>query len=137
MSQFYNQQRWIQLHEDQCGTRFAAINLAIHEARHKMQVVSHPILDSEALSWVISGSPPESIFMNNSTDILSRIRDYVYDNTSYMSNIDIQEAVLDSILTSYEYGYLIYVYHDIPDVYYSKVRVATNKLWGSLYSEIL
>lgn len=86
----------------QLGSSFAATMYIAQEARRRRASLNYYVLDSQVISWVVSGSKPKPL------PKISKRRNYrnspIYDKLELVDDIEVREAVIASIrlsLTNY------------------------------------
>lgn len=117
------------------GNPYIAIKDVVEDAR-AIALQNPVLLDSEALSWVLSGEEPQ---------IISKYNKYVrrkLSQNSYISNIlsevddeDVKAAVYESISASKRANYLVYVYTNISEIHrQARVRILVRMIWYNLHN---
>ena len=76
---------------DHLGSAFAAVNYIASEARHLATTRDESILDSEAISWVLTGQCPEHLKIPRSHSISGR--SYMHELLVNVDNPDIVRSV--------------------------------------------
>lgn len=110
---------------------YSAINYIANQSRNLTKSTNNLILDSEAISWFLTGEKPsilsdiDKIKKQNRKKIV-----HITDILSYVDDISVCESAMTSLRVSKQAGYLIYVYKDVPDEdRQARVRVLTRILW--------
>ena len=124
------------------GSTYAAVRFITIKARTISSRYNYYVLDSEAISWVLSGEKPESAIryeqeLKQHKRIQSLSTKYilsVVDETlCYVEDESVCKSVRASIKASKEARHLVYVYIDLDDDYqHSRVRILTRMIWYSL-----
>lgn len=118
---------------DKLGSPFSAIHYISQSARKKREEVDYSILESEAITWVLTGVAPKlrarHRFNRLSMPLIDELLSYVDD-----------EEVSQSVRTSYEESmkahHLIYHYHNnLDDNRKSRVRILTRMIWYNIEQE--
>lgn len=117
------------------GSTFAAINYVACMARIKLIENNNQILQSQAISWVLTGNEPK--YKTQKIDPLSQtIRPIIDEMLCYIDDELVRESIRCSYEASVKADHLIYMYHpDLPDGYHAKVRIILNMIWENIYDE--
>lgn len=114
---------------DQCGSTFAAANLAAKTARNLMKGTNDQLLDSKVLSWAITGKKPdvtESKAYHKKDFGWECLRDML----CYVDDEDVRQSVTDSYRASRRARHLIYCYNSgLDEPRRSRVRILTRMAW--------
>jgi len=114
----------------QCGSPYAAVNFIAKSARNKLLEVNNQILDSEAISWVLTGIAPEikkrhKVYYLNGNHI-----SYLDDVLSCVDDVEVCQSVRDSYFISCKANHLIYSYNpELDNDRQARVRVLTRMIW--------
>lgn len=136
MSNFWTDDEQFNRYVSNFGSRFAAVVYVSELARIHAKRAHNRILESEAISWVLTGDKPQILNnMEHANTSRSRLKlDYILDKLCYVEDIDVRDAVYSTLKYSIQASHLIYVYNNIKDVYrQSRVRVLSNMLWDELH----
>lgn len=112
-----------------CGSEYVAALVVAKQARNKVQRCDVPLLDSQAIDWVVSGREPEQV----TRDRRKSARDkwsYARDILSEVSDSDIARSVVSSLRISAKSSELCYVYAEGTDDYQRRrIRILCNLIW--------
>lgn len=136
MSNFWTDDKQFNRYVSNFGSRFAAVVYVSELARTRAKRAHNRILESEAISWVLTGDKPQILNnMEHANMPRSRLKlDYILDKLCYVEDIDVRDAVCSTLKYSIQASHLIYVYNNIKDVYrQSRIRVLSNMLWDELH----
>lgn len=117
------------------GSNFAAIVYVSKLARHRAKSVDNCITESQAISWVITGVRPKRVEEYLKYKKLRQTADirYAEDRLLYIDDIEVREAVRQSITMSREQGHLIYSYNSIvSEPRRARVRILSNMIWDEM-----
>ena len=116
------------------GSTYAAVDYIAKSARRKLKVTNNRILESEAISWVLTGVSPK---LRNRIDDVSHIpANYVDEILCYVDNENICNSVRDSYAASIQVRHLIYCYQkDLDKHEQSRVRILLRMVWYNIISE--
>lgn len=136
MSNFWTDDEQFNRYVSNFGSRFAAVVYVSELARIHAKRAHNKILESEAISWVLTGDRPQ--ILNDTKHIIrsrSRLKlDYVHDKLCCIDDIDIKDAVYTTLKYSVQSSHLIYLYNNVNDeCRQSRVRVLSNILWDELF----
>lgn len=113
----------------QLGSPYAAVNFVAKSARNKLLATNNQILDSEAISWVLTGIAPELRKRRKIYDYSVTIR-YIDDVLACVDDEEVCECVRNSYEQSLESKHLIYSYNnELDDDRKARVRVLTRMIW--------
>lgn len=119
--------------ESRCGgSKFAAVNYLAKQARINLKQVNNTILDSQALSWALTGKQPEIHPDRKSVgdDFITIKLNYLDELLCYVDDEEVCESVVDSFYESLEKRHLIYVYNnDLDESRKARVRILTRMIW--------
>lgn len=132
-----NIDKWIEV----CGgNKYAATRVFIRAVRSLAKKYNYLILDSEAISWLLTGEKPKIIEWNakyGRRKLASHLN-YMDDLMTSVDDDTIKDAVRDSVAQSLEQHHLIYVWKGSLDEYRaSRVRVLTRMIWYNLQEHSL
>ena len=119
------------------GCSYAAISVVVKEARRLAKKYNYIILDSEAISWVVTGRKP--ITLDKYLNVVRTRKPpeiaFIDDILSGVDDNDVCKCVRQSVKDSLEANHLIYVYTDIPDEgRQARVRILTRIIWYNLHN---
>lgn len=118
---------------DQYGSPYAAANAAANAARDLVKLYDNKILDSEAISWCITGEAPKILatMQSNKSIPYERYVSYQIDELlNYVEDPDVVESVRISFRESTIARHLIYVYNSrMDEPRRTRVRVLTRMIW--------
>lgn len=120
---------------EKLGSPFAAVNFVAKSARARRQSVDNRILESEAITWVVTGIQPK--LRNKMPDInqLGNVS-YLDEVLSYVDDEQVVESVRASYCESTKAHHLIYCYHNsLDDNRKARVRVLTRMVWYNIRQE--
>lgn len=100
------------------GNRYAAVNYICKLARQNMNCSPRRILDSEALSWAITGEQPRPIKRSNTAKLYLSLP--VSQTLQLVDNIAVRKSVIRSLSASIyhhicKYGNTLYIAEDVPN----------------------
>lgn len=119
---------------DELGSPYAAVNYVAKTARKLMKEIEYPVMESEAISWVLTGEKPEAkgrnrIPFNYDIHLLDDI----------LSGVDDPEvciSVRESYSASLQAHHLIYCYHmSLDENRKARVRILLNMVWYNIQQE--
>lgn len=119
---------------DKLGSTYAAVNYIAKSARQKRKQVDNRILESEAITWALTGIQPK----------LRRVckvaewgtLNYLDEVLSYVDDENVAQSVRESYSESAKVHHLIYCYHsDLNESQKSRVRVLTRMIWYNIQEE--
>lgn len=117
------------------GSPYAAVNYISKAARRKMKQHNNIILESEAISWVLTGEEPRARKCKSLYDI-SHDLPYLEEILCYVDDEDVCESVRESYKESLGAHHLIYCYHNNLDEFRkSRVRILTRMIWYNIQQE--
>lgn len=124
------------------GSTYAAVRFITIEARKTSRRYNYQLLDSESISWVLTGEKPNSAIryeqeIKEKKRIQSLSTKYILsvvdEKLCYVDDKSVCKSVRASIKASREARHLVYVYIDLDDDYqHSRVRILTRMIWYSL-----
>lgn len=117
------------------GSPYAAVNYIAKSARKKLKESNNGILESQAISWVLTGKEPKvhrrMPVYNSSLNI-----PYVDEVLCYVDDEEVCESVRESYNESLLAHHLIYCYHNNLDEFRkSRVRILTRMIWYNIQQE--
>lgn len=120
---------------DKLGSTYAAVNYIAKSARQKRNQVDNRILESQAITWVLTGIQPKlSKRAINISDWANL--NYLDEVLSYVDDENVCVSVRASYSKSAELHHLIYCYHtDLNDSQKARVRVLTRMIWYNIQEE--
>lgn len=113
------------------GNRYAAVVHVATAARNLLTQYHNAILESQAISWVLTGVVPEGIG-DPSKPKKRRVwaRSYISQVLEYVTDKEVREAVQDTILESTKEFCLHFVYNDVDDEpRRSRIRILSRMAW--------
>ena len=124
------------------GSPYAAVRFITQESRKLTNKYNNCILDSEAISWVITGEKPKSAYEYEKQIALEKriqsistkyIQSAVDECLSYVDDAGVCKSVRTSIKASKQARHLVYIYIDLDNEWqHSRVRSLTRMIWYSL-----
>lgn len=112
-----------------CGSEYVATLIVANWARNKSQQCDVPLLDSQAIDWVISGREPDQVAKDRRKGVRDK-RSYIRDILSEVSDNDIVHSVISSLRISAKSSELCYVYAEGTDEYQRRrIRILCNLIW--------
>lgn len=124
------QQLWIENAEREYGNRYAAINVAVKQAKDILRLTDHRILDSEALSWIVFGQDHIELSKVRTKSTLDVLLDKYLGS---VNDADICNAVTLSLIQSYANKQLEYDYGSVETWKHARIRVLCNIIWNELF----
>lgn len=120
---------------DKMGSPFAAINYIAKSARVKRQQVDNRILESEAITWALTGIQPQLRERVHTVDEWYNIS-YLDEVLSYVDDEQVADSVRESYSESARTHHLIYCYHSsLDESRKARVRVLTRMIWYNIQQE--
>ena len=114
-----------------CGNRYAAIQAISNKAHDNIVSCNGELSASRCITWALYGEKPEYVSRRD-----SYIKEYIYQALCTIDDIDIRDAVEQSMRDSLIRKHLVYNYDNISDTYkQSRIRVICRMIWYSLYPE--
>ena len=120
---------------EKLGSPYAAIHYISQSARKKRQQVDNRILESEAITWALTGVQPK---------LRKRVRNisdeynlsYLDEVLSYVDDDEVCTSVRESYSQSVKSHHLIYCYHNnLDEDRKARVRVLTKMVWYNIEQE--
>lgn len=106
--------------------RFKDVRKIAETAKRIAKHYDGQLFHSEAISCVVTQSCPKYDYKRCDDKLDSLIKDMFCE----VENVEIRNAVYDSLMLSRKKHYLIYIYNNIEDAsQQARVRVLTNMLW--------
>lgn len=116
------------------GSRYGAVNYIAQEARRRRSESDYTMLESEAISWVLTGNKPPTR-ARSKVDISTNIS-MVQDILSEIEDDNVRASVYASYKQSLKVGHLIYCYHEsLDEGQQSRVRVLMKMIWYNIKQE--
>lgn len=110
------------------GNRYAACMYVAKEARRRAAKCEDSVLDSESISWVLTGK--RNVSKKDQKKLIEKWYDNQYDILNYVENKDIRASVSKSLGISKSLKHLVYAYEkSLNESEQARVRVLTNILW--------
>ena len=106
--------------------RFKDVRKIALRAKRIAKQYNGQLFHSEAISCAVTQELPKYDYKRNDTKLDNLIKDMFCE----VEDIDVRNAVYDSLMLSRKKHYLIYIYNNIEDASrQARVRVLTNMLW--------
>lgn len=114
----------------QRGNEYQAVIALAKLARDKTKEVDYHILDSEAIEWVLTGTPPKAV-QNEVDKPPSNKSQYIREILGQIQDSDILSSIKSSLRISAQNAALCYVYAEGIDKYQQqRVRIICNMIWS-------
>lgn len=114
----------------QRGNEYQAVIALAKLARDKTKEVDYHILDSEAIEWVLTGTPPKAV-QNEVDKPPSNKSQYIREILGQIQDSDILYSIKSSLRISAQNAALCYVYAEGIDKYQQqRVRIICNMIWS-------
>lgn len=114
----------------QRGNEYQAVIALAKLARDKTKEVDYHILDSEAIEWVLTGTPPKAV-QNEVDKPPSNKSQYIREILGQIQDSDILHSVKSSLRISAQNAALCYVYAEGINKYQQqRVRIICNMIWS-------
>lgn len=120
---------------DKIGSPFAAVNYIAQSARKKRQEVDNRILESEAITWAVTGIQPKL------RKKIPKVADWynlslIDEVLSYVDDEQVAISVRESYNESAKVHHLIYCYHKgLDESRKARVRILTRMIWYNIQQE--
>ena len=112
------------------GNEYQAVIALAKLARNKAAQVDYQILDSEAIEWVLTGTPPNPL-QNEVNKPPSDKSQYIREILGQIQDSDILSSVKSSLRISAQNAALCYVYAEGTNKYQQqRVRIICNMIWS-------
>lgn len=112
------------------GNEYQAVIALANLARGKAAHVDHHILDSEAIEWVLTGTPPKAV-QNEVDKPPSSKSQYIREILGQIQDSDILCSIKSSLRISAQNATLCYVYAEGTNKYQQqRVRIICNMIWS-------
>lgn len=112
------------------GNEYQAVIALANLARGKAAQVDYQILDSEAIEWVLTGTPPKAV-QNEVDKPPSNKSQYIRGILGQIQDSDILSSIKSSLRISAQNAALCYVYAEGIDKYQQqRVRIICNMIWS-------
>ena len=124
-------EKYFQRYVDACqGNRYQAVNYIASLARSLVKQYDNKILDSEALSWILTGERPDIIDDDGNLKPHKSTISYMDDILSSVDDDEVVDAVKCSMLESKKQENLVYLYNNISESSrQTRVRVLVRIIW--------
>mgnify|MGYP004655945107 FL=1 len=124
-------EKYFQRYVDAChGNRYQAVRCIASLARSLVKQYDNRILDSEALSWILTGERPDIIDDDGNLKPHKSTISYMDDILSSVDDDEVVDAVKCSISESKKQENLVYLYNNISDSSrQTRVRVLVRIIW--------
>lgn len=114
----------------QRGNEYQAVIALAKLARDKTKEVDYHILDSEAIEWVLTGTPPKAV-QNEVDKPSSNKSQYIREILGQIQDSDILSSIKSSLRISAQNAALCYVYAEGINKYQQqRVRIICNMIWS-------
>lgn len=114
----------------QRGNEYQAVIALAKLARDKTKEVDYHILDSEAIEWVLTGTPPKAV-QNEVDKPPSNKSQYIREILGQIQDPDILSSIKSSLRISAQNAALCYVYAEGINKYQQqRVRIICNMIWS-------
>ena len=112
------------------GNEYQAVIALAKLARSKAAQVDYQILDSEAIEWVLTGTPPKAV-QNEVDKPSSNKSQYIREILGQIQDSDILSSIKSSLRISAQNAALCYVYAEGINKYQQqRVRIICNMIWS-------
>lgn len=112
------------------GNEYQAVIALANLARSKAAQVDYQILDSEAIEWVLTGTPPNPL-QNEVNKPPSNKSQYIREILGQIQDSDILSSVKSTLRISAQNAALCYVYAEGSNMYQQqRVRIICNMIWS-------
>lgn len=112
------------------GNEYQAVTALANLARDKTKEVDYHILDSEAIEWVLTGTPPKAV-QNEVDKPPSNKFQYIREILGQIQDPDILYSIKSSLRISAQNAALCYVYAEGTSKYQQqRVRIICNMIWS-------
>ena len=120
------------------GSRFAAVNYVSSLARKLCLDTNNEVLQSQAITWAITGEKPAYTTHKISIDKLNQEYQYSLDEVlCYVDNEEVCDSVRLSYNKSLEAHHLIYLYSDgLSEYDKPRVRILLRIIWYNLQLDL-
>lgn len=112
------------------GNEYQAVIALAKLARDKTKEVDYHILDSEAIEWVLTGTPPKAV-QNEVDKPSSNKSQYIREMLGQIQDYGILSSIKSSLRISAQNAALCYVYAEGINKYQQqRVRIICNMIWS-------
>lgn len=112
------------------GNEYQAVTALANLARDKTKEVDYHILDSEAIEWVLTGTPPKVVQSEVDKPPSDKFQ-YICEILGQIQDSDILHSVKSSLRISAQNAALCYVYAEGINKYQQqRVRIICNMIWS-------
>lgn len=112
------------------GNEYQAIVVLAKLARDKAKEADHHILDSEALEWILTGTPPP-VVQNSTNRPPSSKSQYIREILEQIQDANILSSVKSTLRISAQNAALCYIYAEGTDKYQQqRIRIICNMIWS-------
>lgn len=120
---------------DKVGSPFAAVKYIAQSARQKRQSVDYRVLESQAITWVLTGIQPKLSKRHLNVSDWYNLP-YLDEVLSCVDDDDVAASVRESYSESMKAHHLIYYYHQsLNEHQKARVRVLTRMIWYNIEQE--
>ena len=114
--------------EEKLGSKYLAINYVSNLARKLKTSVNNNVLESQAITWALTGNKPEITVRPNYIDYSS-----LDELSCYVDDIDVCESVRMSYSQSLKEKHLLYRYKEgISNHQKARVRILVKMIWYNM-----
>lgn len=112
------------------GNEYQAIVALAKLARNEVKEADHHVLDSEALEWVLTGTPPP-VVQNSTNRPPSSKSQYIREILGQIQDADILSSVESTLRISEQNAALCYVYVEGTNkCQQQRIRIICNMIWS-------
>lgn len=132
-------ERFIELVQEFNGNRYMAVNYIVKLARKLTAKYNYMLLDSEAISWLLTGAQPKIVtyYYKSLHNKKSPQHAFIDDILCYVDDKGVSFCVNQSIQMSQKANHLIYIYTGVSDEHrQARIRVLTRIIWYNLHNYI-
>lgn len=115
---------------------FIAVNFLVGLTRKVAAKYNFLLLDSEALSWILTGDQPPVLnkVRRLRKQAAVRRKALLYDILNYVDDTSVKSCVVESIKESTNFQNLVYIYTGVNDKpRQARIRILTRMIWYSLH----
>ena len=120
---------WIANHS---GNKYVALQALMEQAKKLVVQYDYVLLDSEAISWVLTGERPKILDEYERIQTQKQYRKYA-DVSDFVSDVDdkaVRDSVIASIQATRKARHLIYLYkQQLTAGQQARVRILTRMFW--------
>lgn len=115
---------------------FVTVNFLVDLTRKIAAKYNYLLLDSEVISWVLTGEQPPVLNKVRRLRKQERIRRnaLIYDILNYVDDALVKTCVTESIKESIKFQNLVYIYTGVNEKpRQARIRILTRMIWYSLH----